>query len=58
MKKKAIAAKIAEHTHSSAREVLKDIEYFKVIFKKDKEMAKEMADELNLDKEEVEWLRK
>ena len=58
LKKKAIAAKIAERTHSSAREVLKDIEYFKVIFKKNKEMAKEIGDELNLDKEEVEWLRK
>ena len=58
MKKKAIAAKIAEHTHSSVREVLKDIEYFKVIFKKNKEMAMAISDELDLDKEEVEWLRK
>jgi len=58
LKKKAIASKIAERTHSSAREVLKDIEYFKVIFRKNKEMAKEIADELNLDKEEILWLKK
>lgn len=58
MKKKAIAAKIAEHTHSSAREVLKDIEYFKVIFRKNKEMSKAISDELELGKEEVDWLKK
>ncbi len=58
MKKKAVAAKIADKTHSSAKEVLKDIEFFKLIFRKNKEMAKEIADELSLDKEEVEWLKK
>jgi len=58
MKKKAIAGKIAEKTHSSVREVLKDIEYFKVIFKKNKEMGKAIAEYVDLDKEEVSWLRK
>ncbi len=58
MKKKAIAGKIAVKTHSSVREVLKDIEYFKVIFRKNKEMGKEIADYADLDREEVEWLRK
>jgi len=58
MKKKAIAAKIAEKTHSSTREVLKDIEYFKVIFKKDKDMSKDISKYLDLDKEEIAWLRK
>jgi len=58
MKKKAIAGKIAEKTHSSVKEVLKDIEYFKVIFKKNKEMAKAIEEYADLDKEEVMWLRK
>ncbi|HZX44759.1 MAG TPA: replication factor C large subunit [Candidatus Nanoarchaeia archaeon] len=58
MKKRAIAEKIAEKTHSSTREVIKDIEYFKVIFKKDKEMADKIAVYADLDKEEVDWLRK
>jgi replication factor C large subunit len=58
MKKKAIAAKIAEKTHSSVRDVLKDIEYFKVIFKKNKEMANSIAEYVDLDKEEINWLRK
>jgi len=58
MKKKAIAGKIANKTHSSVKEVLKDIEYFKVIFKKNKEMAKAITEYADLDKEEVNWLRK
>jgi len=58
MKKKAIAAKIAEKTHSSTREVIKDIEYFKLIFKKNKEMAKGISEYLDLDKDEVAWLKK
>ena len=58
MKKKAIAGKIALKTHSSVREVVKDIEYFKVIFKKNKEMASSIAEYVDLNKEEVMWLRK
>ena len=58
MKKKAIAAKIAEKTHSSVKDVLKDIEYFKVIFKKNKEMADSIVKYVDLDKEEVSWLMK
>jgi replication factor C large subunit len=58
MKKKAIAAKIAEKTHSSVKEVLKDIEYFKVIFKKNKEMANSITKYADLDREEVAWLKK
>src|SRR3989338_1375294 len=58
MKKKAIALKIAEKTHASSKNVLKDIDYFRVIFKKNKEMASEIAEEMDLDNEEVEWLRK
>ncbi len=58
LKKKAIAAKIAEKTHSSTREVIKDIEFFKVIFKKNKEMASSISQYLDLDKEEIAWLKK
>jgi replication factor C large subunit len=58
MKKKAIAGKIALKTHSSVRDVVKDMEYFKVIFKKNKDMAREISEYLDLDKEEVAWLKK
>lgn len=58
MKKKAIAGKIALKTHSSTKEVLKNIEFFKVIFKKNKEMANSIADYLDLEKEEIMWLKK
>ncbi|MCK4522380.1 MAG: replication factor C large subunit [Nanoarchaeota archaeon] len=58
MKRKAIAAKIASYTHTSSREVLKSIDYFRVIFQKNKDMADKISSELDLDKEEAEWLRK
>jgi len=58
LKKKAIAAKIAEKIHCSAKEVIRDIEYFKVIFKKNKQMAQSITEYLELDAEEVAWLRK
>ena len=58
LKKKAIAAKIAEKTHSSVKEVVKDIEYFKVIFKKNKQMAEQISTYLDLGKEEIDWLKK
>ena len=58
MKKKAIANKIAKHTHSSTKETIKHIDYYKVIFKKNKEMAKEIAEQLDLNKEEIDWLKK
>ncbi len=57
LKKRAIAAKIGEKTHSSTNDVIKDIEYFRVIFRKNKEMAKAIADYLDLDKEEIKWLK-
>ena len=59
MKKKAIAFKIAEHTHSSSQRVLKDsFPYMKFIFQNNKEVSDSISEELELDKEEVEWLRK
>ena len=58
MKKKAIAAKIAEKTHTSAREMLKNMPYIQIIYKKNKDMANQITKEFELDKEEVQWLRK
>jgi len=58
MKKKAIAEKLARKTHSSVKEQIKTIDYFKQIFKNNKEMSKKIANYLDLDKEEVAWLKK
>jgi replication factor C large subunit len=58
MKKKAIAEKIALNTHTSSKQVLKSMPYFQIMFKKNKELATKIADELDLDKEELVWLRK
>ena len=57
MKKKAIAEKIASQTHCSSKEVINNIEFFKVMFK-NKEMADEITSELGLNSEEVEYLSK
>lgn len=57
-KRKAIAAKVAMKTHTSVRDALQAyIPYLQLIFQKNKTMAAELADELDLEKEEVEWLR-
>jgi replication factor C large subunit len=59
MKKKAIAEKIAEKTHTSTKEALKaTLPYLQVSFKKNKYFRNELINELDLSKEEVEWLRK
>ena len=59
MKKKAIAEKIAERIHSSAKEVIKDtLPYLQMAFKKNKGFREELTKELNLSNEEVGWLRK
>ena len=58
-KRKAIAAKIAEKTHTSSSRVMKDtLPYLQVIFSKNKKLGKEMAESLELEKEELAWLRK
>ncbi len=59
MKRKDIAARIAHHTHCSTKEATQQIvPYFKVIFSKDRKMADEISKELDLDKEQIEWMRK
>jgi replication factor C large subunit len=58
LKRKSIAEKIAEKTHSSTKKAIKEVFYYKSIFKSNKKMANNIADYLELDKEEVDWLRK
>ena len=57
-KKKAIAGKIAAKTHTSTKEIIKStMPYLPVLFS-NKEMANHLSRELDLDAEEIEWLRK
>ena len=59
MKKKAIAEKIAEKTHTSKKEALKStLPYLQVAFKKNKKFREELTDELDLSMEEIEWMKK
>ncbi len=60
-KRLAICEKIAAHTHSSKREVLQSTyPYLQVIFQKgkDKEMLAAIADRLELDSDEVSYLKR
>ncbi len=58
-KRKSIASKIADKTHTSSKRALQDtLPYLTVIFKKNKKIAGQIAQEFELDKDEVEWLRK
>jgi len=59
MKKKAIAEKIAEKTHTSAKYALKNtLPYLQVAFKKNKNFRNGLVQELDLSEEEIEWLMK
>jgi replication factor C large subunit len=58
MKRKAIALKIAQKTHTSQKQILKNIDYFRIMFQKSPEMANSIAEELELAKEEIEYLKK
>ena len=56
-KKKAIAEKIASKTHSSKKEILKStMPYLPVMFK-NKDMRNNITDYLDLEEEEIEWLK-
>ncbi len=50
-KRKAIAEKLAKHTHSSAKKLIKELDYFKHVLVKGG-----IAEELELSKDEVLWL--
>jgi len=58
LKKKAIAQKIAHNTHTSQKKAIKNIDYLKLIFKKKNKMANSIIEQLDLDKEEISWLKK
>ncbi len=58
-KKKAIAAKIAEKTHTSSRRVVQDtLPYIQIMLKKDKSLKEQFMHEFDLEKDEVAWLVK
>jgi len=58
-KKKAIAEKIGNKTHTSTKRALQDaLPYLRPVFKKNKQEAEKITRYLDLDKEQVEWLRK
>src|SRR3989338_7736384 len=54
-KKKDIAEKIAQKTHSSKKEIIKSTMPYLPIMFKDKEMRSNIISELDLNDEEVEW---
>ena len=57
LKRKAIAAKLANKTHCSTREAFRTIPLIKPLFKANK-ASKQLGYELNLDREELDWLRR
>ncbi|MBW2991117.1 replication factor C large subunit [Candidatus Woesearchaeota archaeon] len=58
-KKRAIAEKIGDKTHTSTKRALQDtLPYMKPIYKKNKKQAEQITHYLDLDKEQVEWMRK
>jgi replication factor C large subunit len=59
LKKKAIAAKIAEKTHTSTKVALHStLPYLQVMFKKNKKEGLKLAEYFDLDQEEIGWLGK
>lgn len=59
LKRKSIAQKIAQKCHCSKKRALNDyFPYIRACMKKNSKMAEHMGDELELDNEEMEWLRK
>jgi hypothetical protein len=58
-KRKAIAEKIAAKTHTSTSVVIQDVlPYLQIALKKDRQLGDLMAEEFELGKDELEWLRK
>lgn len=59
LKRKAIAEKVAEKTHTSAKVAVRDtVPYLQTVFQKNKAMSARIAEELDLNDDEVAWLRK
>jgi replication factor C large subunit len=59
LKKKAISEKIGDKTHTSTKKALQDtLPYLRPIFKKNKKEAGKLTHYLELDTEQVEWLKR
>ncbi len=59
LKKKAISEKIGEKTHTSIKRALQDtLPYLRPIYKKNKKEADKLTHYLDLDSEQVEWLKR
>ncbi|MCP3682438.1 MAG: replication factor C large subunit [bacterium] len=57
-RRKFIAQKIAEKTHTSVKESVKNLPYIQFMFRKDKKLAAEITEEFELDNDDVAWLSK
>ncbi|MFC1686821.1 replication factor C large subunit [Nanoarchaeota archaeon] len=58
-KKKDLASKISQKTHSSQRQTIQNMPYFKVIFKNsDKEAQNQFSEQFDLSDDEIGWLNK
>jgi len=58
-KRKTITEKIAIKTHSSKRKTIQStMPFLQQAFKQNQEFASKMSEELDLDEEEIEWLKK
>jgi replication factor C large subunit len=55
-KRKNIALKLAQATHSSTKTAIHELPFFQSAIKKSPALAKQLADELDLDDEELTWL--
>jgi len=56
-KKKAIAEKIADKTHISTKESIKNMQYIRLIFKNSgKKFVEKNSENFKLEKEEIEWM--
>jgi len=57
MKRKSIAQKLAEKTHTSEKRALQTLPYIQVLFKKRSAYTSKIARELDLTNEEITWLK-
>lgn len=57
--RKSIASKIAEKTHCSAKRALESsLPYLQQVFRNDKDAALQIAEELDFDEKEIDWLKR
>ncbi len=56
-RRKSIAEKIAEHTHTSTAKIIQNMHFYKPMIKNGSN-GRKIAEELHLDEEELEWLKR